>query len=150
MDLGSDLLADPALRAWAAAAVIVCLKTMAVGVYTSHLRIRKRVYISPEDYAFQGQAIVSSSDPDIERARRIHQNDLENGLPFLVVGFVYALTDPSALGLWVCFAGFPAARILHSFFYASARMPHRTAAFAVGWGITVWMAVASLFDLVFA
>jgi len=143
----SDLLSDPAVRAWAAATVVVVLKTMGVGVYTSVLRMRRSVFAAPEDYAIQGKPVAQAPDPEVERARRIHLNDLENGLPFISVGLVYALTHPGALALWICFAGFPAARILHTFFYAKALMPHRTIAFMIGFVITVWMSFASLFAL---
>ncbi|MGH0037650.1 MAG: MAPEG family protein [Myxococcota bacterium] len=142
-----DLMADAAVRAWAAATLVVLLKMMAVGVYTSVLRIRKHVYISPEDFEMQGQPVVETPDEDIERARRIHRNDLENVLLFAIVGFVYALCEPSSLGLRVCFVGFPVARILHTFFYARGLMPHRTLAFTFGFGITAWMTLSSLVHL---
>ena len=142
-----ELLLQPAIRAWAAASVVLALKTMAVGMYTSTLRIRKRVYISPEDYEMQGHTPAAAADPDVERARRIHQNDVESHLPFALVGLVYALTGPSALGIWLCFAGFPLARILHSVAYARALMPHRTIAFTYGFSVLVWMSLASLWAL---
>jgi glutathione S-transferase len=142
-----ELLLQPAIRAWAAASVVLALKTMAVGTYTSTLRIRKRVYISPEDYEMQGHTPAAAADADVERARRIHQNDLENHLPFALVGLVYALTGPSSLGLWLCFAGFPLARILHSIAYARALMPHRTIAFTYGYFVLLWMSLASLYTL---
>ena len=93
---GLEILNQPAVHAWAVASVVVALKTMASGVYTSSIRLRRHVYISPEDYEMQGQPVAQQADPDVERARRIHQNDLENGLPFFVIGFVYALTGPGA------------------------------------------------------
>jgi glutathione S-transferase len=143
-----ELLEQPAIRAWALASTVVALKTMAVGVYTSVLRVRARTYISSEDYERQGHPPPPDLDPEVERARRIHRNDLENGLPFFVVGLVYAATSPSALATWICFAGFPLARILHTLFYARGLMPHRTWAYAAGFFITVWMALASLYSLV--
>lgn len=143
----TELLAQPALRAWGIACAVVALKTMAVAVYTSSIRIRRGVFISPEDYALQGLQPGAATDAEVERARRIHQNDLENGLPFALVGLVYALTGPSAVGSWICFAGFPIARVLHTIFYARGLMPHRTIAYAVGFGVTVWMAVSSLVTL---
>ncbi len=68
-------------------------------------------------------------------------------MPFALVGLVYALTGPSAAGIWICFAGFPIARILHSVFYLRSLMPHRTIAFMLGYLITIWMMGASLFAL---
>ncbi|MEM9174609.1 MAG: MAPEG family protein [Myxococcota bacterium] len=134
---------DPAYSAWALASLVVVLKTMGVGVYTSVLRVRARTYASPEDHVRQGHPDPGKRDPEVERARRIHRNDLENGLPFFVVGAIYAATDPSPLGLAIAFVGFPVARIAHTWFYATGRMPHRTYAYAAGFFITVWMALAS-------
>ena len=138
---------DPAYSAWALASLVVVLKTMGVGIYTSVLRVRAKTYASPEDYVRQGHPIPDKPDPDVECARRIHRNDLENGLPFFVVGAIYASTDPSSLGLAITFVGFPLARCAHTWFYATGRMPHRTVAYAAGFFITVWMALASGFAL---
>jgi uncharacterized membrane protein YecN with MAPEG domain len=142
-----DLISDPAVRAWGISSAVVALKTLAAGVYTSSIRMRKKVFAAPEDYALQGLTPAAGPDAEVERARRIHQNDLEAGLPFVMVGLVYALTHPSTAGLWICFAGFPIARILHSIAYARALMPHRTIAFMVGFVVTLWMAIASLVSL---
>lgn len=143
----ADLVSDPAIRAWGISSAVVALKTLAAGGYTSSIRMRKKVFAAPEDYALQGLPLAAAPDADVERARRIHRNDLEAGLPFAMVGLVYALTQPTTAGLWICFAGFPIARILHSIAYARALMPHRTIAFLVGLGITLWMALASIVSL---
>jgi glutathione S-transferase len=142
-----DLIQHPAVHLWAISSAVIALKTLAVGMYTSSLRIRSGSYISPEDYAFQGQTPKAAPNQDVERARRIHQNDLENHLVFALVGFVYALTEPSTIGLYLCFAGYPVARILHTLFYARGLMPHRTVAYTAGFAITVWMALSSLWSL---
>ena len=97
-----QLLDNPAIRAWAISSVVVALKTLASGVYTSSIRIRKGRFSSPEDYVSQGMEPNVVHDDDVERSRRIHQNDLEAGVPFALVGFVYALTQPSTLGIWIC------------------------------------------------
>jgi glutathione S-transferase len=143
-----DLLSNSAVQAWAIASVLLGLKTMGAGVYTSSLRIRNHVYNAPEDYVMQGHEPPQEPDESIERARRIHQNDLEAGVPFGLIGFVYALTDPSTTALWICFGGFILARTLHSITYARALMPHRTIAFSIGFLILIWMAIASLVELI--
>lgn len=144
MDILSQLASQPALRAWAIASVLIGLKTIAVGMYVSSIRLRKNIYISPEDYAYQGGTPATGSDPDVERARRMHQNDLESGLPFALIGLAYAFSAPTTLGLWLCYGGYVVARILHSIFYARAMMPHRSIAFGLGFLALLWMALASL------
>jgi prostaglandin-E synthase 1 len=136
--------AMPAVRLFAIVAVLLVLKMMAVGSYTSYLRIRRRVYATPEDYALQGLAPRGTVDPDIERVRRAHQNDLENVLPFLVAGFLFALTGPSLLAARVYFIGFLVARVLHSIFYIREMQPHRTIAFTLGAALLFAMLVHTL------
>ena len=145
----NELLAQPAIQAWAAASVVVALKTLLAGVYTSRIRLRKKVFSSAEDYAVQQIDGSPTEDEEVERSRRIHQNDLEAGLPFALVGFVYALTVPSTLAVWICFAGFPLARIGHSICYAKGLMPHRTIFWAIGFFILIWMSIASLVAIPF-
>jgi prostaglandin-E synthase 1 len=135
-------------RLYAICALLLVLKMMGLALYTSSLRMRRSVYASPEDYAFQGKAASGRSDPDVERARRAHRNDLENVLPFLVVGPLYVLLGPSPAGAWLCFVGFTAARILHTLFYLRRAMPHRTLAYGAGFAITLWMVLSSGWALV--
>ena len=142
------LLANPALRLFAIVSLILVLKMAAVGLYTSPMRIGRKVFATPEDYALQGLQTRAASDPDIERVRRAHQNDLENILPFFLVGFFFALTHPPLLAAEVFFIGFAVARILHSLFYIRAMQPHRTIAFTAGSVLSavmlVWTLVAFL------
>lgn len=144
-----QLLANSAIKAWALSCIVVALKTLATGMLVSSIRLRKNVFSSPEDYALQNLEPRTELDPEVERARRVHQNDLEAGLPFVLVGFVYALTQPSTLGLWICFAGFPIGRILHLVAYMKGLMPHRTIAWTIGFAITIWMAVTSALSILF-
>lgn len=142
-----ELLTSLPVRLYAICALLLVLKMMAVGVLTSSIRIRRRVFASPEDYRFQGLDVSSQRDAEVERARRAHRNDLENVLPFLAVAPIYALSGPSEAGAWICFVGFTTARILHSIFYLTGAMPHRTVAFAVGFVLTLWMIVSSAWSL---
>ena len=127
-----DLLADPNVRLLALVDLLLVLKMIALGSYTSVLRLRRRVFATPEDYALQGAAPPEAPDVDIERVRRAHRNDLENILPFFVVSFLYVLTKPSYGAAALYFWGFLAARALHSIFYVRGAQPHRTIAFTVG------------------
>jgi len=119
-----------------------------VGSYTSILRLRRKVFATPEDYALQNATPLGVPDEDIERIRRAHRNDLENILPFFVVGLIYALTGPSLTAAYVFFGGFLLARSLHSIFYIRALQPHRTIAFSVGLTLMLVMLVSALVNLV--
>lgn len=137
----------PALHTLGVVYLILVLKMIAVGSYTSLVRIRRGNYASPEDYALQGLSPVATPDEDIERARRAHRNDLENILPFLGVAVFYALTQPSMLMARVFFWGFCGARILHSVFYLRQQQPHRTIAFLIGMVLLVLMLLRTLLAL---
>lgn len=143
----NDLLAQPAVRLYAIVALLLVLKMALVGVYTSVLRIRRRVFATAEDYALQNLPPVGVADEDVERVRRAHRNDLENVLPFLAVGLLYALTGPSLLAARIYFWGYLVARTLHSIFYIRALQPHRTIAFTVAALISAAMLVTTLVRL---
>ena len=139
-----ELIANPALRLLAACSALLVLKMMAVGTYTSIVRIRRKKFATPEDYQLQGLTPVAEADEDVERVRRAHRNDLENILPFFALGFFYVLAQPSLAGARICFIGFTAARILHSIFYIRSMQPYRTIVFMVGYLLMLWMLVVVL------
>jgi uncharacterized membrane protein YecN with MAPEG domain len=136
-----------AWKLWALSVLALALKMLVLASLTSRQRLAKRVFASPEDYATQGIAEKAERHPDIERYRRAHRNDLENILPFFVVGAIYAATQPSALGAWLCLPGFAVARLFHTIFYLRSAMPHRTIAFGYAYFATVWMIIASAWSL---
>ena len=136
-----------AWKLWALAVLALALKMLVLAALTSRQRLAKRVFASPEDYAAQGIAATAERDADVERHRRAHRNDLENVLPFFVVGAIYAATQPSTLGAWLCLAGFAVARVLHTVFYLRGAMPHRTLAYAYGTFATLWMIASSAWSV---
>ena len=78
-----------------------------------------QVFANPEDLvlAKNKSAVVTTSDPDVERIRRNHLNDLENIVPFVLVGLLYVGTNPDRdVALWH-FRIFLASRVLHTITY---------------------------------
>jgi glutathione S-transferase len=62
-------------------------------------------------------AVVTTSDPDVERVRRNHLNDIENIVPFVLVGLFYVGTNPDRdVALWH-FRIFFVSRVLHTLTY---------------------------------
>ncbi len=139
--------ASPALRLFGITYLILVLKMVAVGFYTSSIRLRRKVFATPEDYALQGLAAAAGGDADIERARRAHRNDLENILPYFGVGLLYAFSNPSMVAASIYFIGYTVARILHSIFYLGAMQPYRTVAFTVALLLMLAMLVQTLISL---
>lgn len=148
--IGTVLLGLPAVRLFAIVYLLLVVKMVAVGFATSLLRIRRKVYATPEDYALNRANPPPVPDEDIERIRRVHRNDLENILPFFAIGLFYALGDPSMLAARIYFVGFLVARVLHSVFYIAGRQPHRTIAFGVGLVLMLTMLATTLVRLLSA
>lgn len=140
----NSLLADPVYQLLAIVSVLLVLKMMLVGTWTSIIRIRRNVFATEEDYALRGLSAAASRDADVERTRRAHRNDLENVLPFLAVAPFYAMTGPSLTAARIFFWGFFIGRALHSIFYIRGQQPHRTIAFAVAQLLFVAMLVITL------
>ena len=137
-------LSDPVVRLFAVVYLVLVLKIALVGGYTSILRLRRKVFATPEDYRLQGLAPRATVDEDIERVRRAHQNDLENILPFFIVGLFYLMTHPSMLTAEIYGIGYLVVRMLHSVFYIRSMQPHRTIAFTLGSVLTLAMLVQTL------
>ena len=79
-------------RLYAICALLLVLKMMALAVYTSALRMRKKRLRLAGGLQLPGEArLRRAAIREVERARRAHRNDLENVLPFLVVGPIYVL-----------------------------------------------------------
>ncbi len=122
---------SPTMRLFTVCASVLVLKMLITGYATSILRNVRRVYISPEDYAFWGRQ-PGPPDEQIERLRRAHRNDLEAVLPFLVIGFLAARIGAVGYDLaWWLFTTFTAARVLHTITYAFGLQPWRSIFFGI-------------------
>ena len=122
---------DPTMRLFATCAAILVGKMLLTGYATTLLRWRTGYFVTAEDYAFLGRT-PPPTDERVERVRRAHRNDLEEILPFLAVGFLFALTEPSYAVAWWLFVPFTAARVLHTVAYGFGIQPWRSIVFGVG------------------
>jgi len=130
------------LGSYSVYAAFVLAKTLLMAPLTSRQRFAKKVFANEEDTKRDIKAKVAFTDQDVERVRRAHLNDLENILPFVVLGFVYALSGPNPVyALWH-FRAFAAARVLHTVVYVGqVPQPARGLAWAVGYGVCWSMAI---------
>lgn len=120
---------------------IVLLKTILMSLWTARYRIPRKVFVNPEDYMSKKPATLTT-DPDVERVRRCHLNDLENVLPFVLIGLLYVITGPDVGTATLHFRLFAGFRILHTIVYLLAvPQPARAIAFAVGFGVNVSMVI---------
>lgn len=119
---------------------VLALKVLVMAPLTARVRYSKKVFANEEDAA-RAKGVVKFDDPDVERVRRAHLNDLENIPVFWVLGALYLTTGPDAeVATWL-FRVYTAGRILHSLVYAVKPMPppSRGIAFGVSNLITWYM-----------
>ncbi|XP_029351585.1 microsomal glutathione S-transferase 1-like [Echeneis naucrates] len=105
-------------------ATIVILKMMLMSPLTSYFCLTRKVFANLEDTKFvssvEDKKLVRI-DPDVERVRRCHQNDLENIIPFVVISLLYALTAPELSAALLHFCLFASSRVFHTVAYIGAQ-----------------------------
>nr|QHU80006.1 microsomal glutathione S-transferase 1 [Bemisia tabaci] len=137
---------NPVFTAYIFYTSILLLKMLFMVFVIGSQRFKKGIFISEEDKALHPKAKIRHDDPDIERCRRAHQNDLENIPAFILAGALYQLTSPSAWLAIQLFRFGTIARIVHTFVYAIVVIPQptRAIAFFVSFAITVYMLVQTI------
>ncbi|XP_075157045.1 microsomal glutathione S-transferase 1 [Haematobia irritans] len=121
---------------------VLVIKMLMMTLLTASKRIKKKVFANPEDLKLaKSVAEVVMHDPDVERVRRAHRNDLENILPFLLITLVYIATGPNALAARMLIRIGASCRLLHTGVYAFGPVPQPTRAilFFITFTITVFM-----------
>ncbi|XP_044727711.1 microsomal glutathione S-transferase 1-like [Chrysoperla carnea] len=136
---------NPVLRAYIFYTCLLVLKILAMLFLIVPKRFQKKIFISPEDTVLRKGSVADTTDPDIERCRRAHLNDLESIPAFLFVAFFYVLTNPMEFLAINLFRLFTLARFIHTFVYAVIVIPQPTRAivWGIGYIITIYIAVAT-------
>lgn len=142
-------ISDPAVQSYILYSSILGLKVLAMALLTSRVRYRKKVFANEED-ARKTKGIVKYDDPDVERVRRAHLNDLENIPVFWVIGGLYLATDPSVGMARLLFRVYTGCRVLHTIVYAVKPLPQPTRgiAFGIPYMINWYMGVQIVFHFV--
>ncbi|XP_046339138.1 microsomal glutathione S-transferase 1-like [Haliotis rufescens] len=125
---------NPVFSQFAFYGSILIGKTVLMSPLTALFRMKNETFSNPEDLKLGAPGIkVNFDDQTVERVRRCHQNDLENILPFAVIGVLYVLSDPLPHVARRLFQTFTAARLIHTVAYlAPLPQPIRFLAFGVG------------------
>ncbi|XP_035914583.1 microsomal glutathione S-transferase 1-like [Anopheles stephensi] len=134
-------LVEPAVfQAYAFWAAVLGLKMLLMSVLTGLLRGSKKVFSNPEDVKPGGK--LAYDDPDVERVRRAHRNDMENILPYFIISFLYMFTNPSITVAVNLFRLVALVRIGHTVFHVLVPVhKFRGMAWATGFFTTVFMGV---------
>ncbi|XP_001369224.3 prostaglandin E synthase isoform X2 [Monodelphis domestica] len=128
---------------------ILVIKMYLVAVITGQVRLRKKAFANPEDALKHGGLQFCRTDPDVERCRRAHGNDLENILPFLFLGSIYSFLNPDPFIAWLHFFIFFVGRIIHTVAYlVKLKAPIRSVAYTVAQVPCVSMALQILWEVV--
>merc|ERR1712012_592311 len=138
MDISKEL-----ARTYFIHGTILVGKTLLMAPITTRFRFKNKTYPSEEDLTIQEGSKVDYTNAEVERARNAHRNDLENILPFLVIGGFYLTTDPDLKTTRMLFRIFTVARILHTLAYLNGvAQPTRFLSFLTGMGVNVFMVVS--------
>lgn len=139
------------MQSYIAYSGILALKVLGTAILTSRARYSKKAFANPED-AVGGKGKVKLDDPDVERVRRAHLNDLENIPAFWLLGALFLTTSPEAAWATLLFRIYTAGRVLHTFVYAVRPLPQpaRAIAFGVPYLITLYMGVKVVSHYIFA
>nr|AFO69977.1 GST-like protein [Strongylocentrotus droebachiensis] len=112
---------------------------------TGYFRHQGNVFSNPEDMGSLKEKDKKPifDDPMVERVRRCHLNDLENIVPFIALGLLFALTSGASTTTIVWhYRIFVVARLLHTIAYIGALpQPSRALSFFAGLVVNVSMAV---------
>jgi hypothetical protein len=95
------------------------VRLFVVSLFWSLVQLTFQVFANPEDVTLtrNREAKVTLSDPIVERIRRNHLNDIENIIPFVIIGWFYVCINPSStMALWH-FRTFFFSRIFHTIAY---------------------------------
>ncbi|XP_012522736.2 microsomal glutathione S-transferase 1 [Monomorium pharaonis] len=124
---------------------ILALKLMAMVLLTARQRMQKRVFSNQEDLMFGTKAKIAFDDPDVERVRRAHLNDLENILPWFTITYLWLGTGPSLWLAKILIRIFVLSRIVHTISYIILlQQPTRAISFFVGYSIMGYQAFMTL------
>ncbi|XP_019908582.2 microsomal glutathione S-transferase 1 [Esox lucius] len=143
--MASSMMDSEVFLAFSTYATIVILKMMLMSPLTAYFRFTRKSFANSEDTAMAKSPELRKkmlvANPDVERVRRCHQNDLENIVPFVVIGLLYALTGPDLSSALLHFRVFVGSRLCHTVAYLlPLPQPSRALAWLVGMIVTFSMA----------
>ncbi|KAH8396019.1 hypothetical protein KR222_001879 [Zaprionus bogoriensis] len=122
---------------------LLVLKMLLMSLLTARQRMKTKTFANPEDLRLSRSDEVRFNDPNVERMRRAHRNDLENVLPFLLMSLAYVAAGPHPLTAKLLIRIGSSARLLHTFVYACVPLPQpaRALTFFITFGIVCFEAV---------
>ena len=127
------IFATTLFQVFAAVLVVDVLKTLFLGTATSLKRHSLKQYMVPEDADWHGGEALVVDGPDVRRRFGAHRNNLENLLPFFIVGSLYLASGASATAGIVYFTLFIVGRSVHTVAYLSVMPKLRRNMYTLAW-----------------
>lgn len=123
-----------ALPIFAVTASFLALQMVVLDAYSGVVRGKSKTTPNVEDAGtVQKGAQVLPADPDaVARVLRAHRNLIANGIPFLILSFIWVILGASKTMALAVFGAFIVARVAHSIAYVAAKQPWRTLSFVLG------------------
>ncbi|XP_062938586.1 prostaglandin E synthase [Cynocephalus volans] len=144
---GLAMVSGQVLPAFLVCSTLLIIKMYVVAVITGQVRLRKKAFANPEDALRHGGLQYCRTDPDVERCRRAHWNDMETIYPFLFLGFVYSFLGPDPFIARMHFLLVFLGRVVHTVAYlGKLRAPTRSVAYTVAQIPCVSMALQILWE----
>ncbi|KAL0964940.1 hypothetical protein UPYG_G00274690 [Umbra pygmaea] len=143
--MASSVIESEVFLAFSTYATIVILKMMLMSPMTAYFRFTRKSFANQEDTGMaktpEERKKMLVGNPDVERVRRCHLNDLENIIPFVVIGLLYTLTGPDLSTALLHFRVFVGSRLFHTVAYVlPLPQPSRALAWMSGMVVTFSMA----------
>jgi len=124
---------------------LLLLKTLLMALWTAKRRFASGTFANPEDIKGNEEKFKVGNDEEVERVRRCHQNDLENILPFVMIGAMYITTNPELNCAKLVFRSWTIARYIHTFVYVfQVPQPSRVLAYLVNQALSGYMLYCTL------
>ncbi|KAK7590436.1 hypothetical protein V9T40_002049 [Parthenolecanium corni] len=146
-------LEDPIVKSFLFYVSLLVAKVLVMALLTALQRMQKKVLPSEEDTKFftillRKEMKVARDDPDVERVRRAHLNDLENIPQFIFAGSIYILTQPNEFLAINLFRTYTIFRGLHTLVYAIIPIPQpaRVICFSIPFAITYYMLLMNVLN----
>jgi len=123
---------SPVGRAFVLSSSSMLVKMVLMSPIISAKRLLVGAGCAPEDER-AGLGLKMRTDDEVERLRRAHLNDIENIVPFVLLGAMYVRTRPSPCTAFWVFRLFVLGRLLHTVSYVFLKNSTlRALGFAVG------------------
>jgi len=128
---------------------LLMLKMLLMAPLTAVFRFKNKSFGNAEDVGTKDPEKIKRAlvpNDDVERVRRAHRNDMENILPFMLLGLLYCAVGPDASTAIMHFKVFFYARVLHSIVYVGALQPWR----ALCWFVGMVTSVSMIYQIIMA